>query len=443
MPRSSCLIFLGIFILALPSFAREWKSANGKFSVEAEFVAVKGGSVVLKKASGETIEVPVENLSEADRKFVAAAAKAPAPAAAPPGKALSVADAMSKPVKFDFKDAPLKEVLDELKELLNAPIVLDTKSLEEAAINLETPISGKSKGGVAFDEVNGLLQPLKLAAEIRHDVLYVSTAQKQGQYLGCRAYRVLKAGGGNELAKLITSKIASESWDDVGGPGSIALLGTNVLIVSQTPAIHREIEKKHGRQLLAAVAPADRIAPLVPIKGNDPLGKMRGALRRPVSAEYPETPLKEAVADMAKRYKTSLELDAAAIAAAGVSGDTPVTVSLKALPLESVLTLTFRDLGLTWTVDGDKLLITTPEKAGSKLMSIAYDVRDLTAGGDFDSLIDAITSTVHPASWQDVGGPAKITVADGGLAILQTLQGHRTIQAWLADVRTALRPGRK
>lgn len=365
------------------------------------------------------------------------------PSKQPRPKPVVVAELISKPIKFEYKETPLKEVIEDIKELSGAPIVLDVKSLEEAAINLDTPVSGKSKGGTAFDEVNGLLKPMKLAAEIRHDVLFVSTMEKQASYLVFRAYRVLKAGDGGALAKQITSKIAPDSWDQVGGPGSIRPFGASVLLVSQTPAIHREIEKTHGRQLTAAVAPAPRPAALVPIKGNDPLAKMRGTLRRPVTAEYVETPLKETVPDMAKRYGVSLELDSAVVAAAMVSLETPVTVNFKELPLDSVLTLVLNDLGLAWTVDGDKILITAPKVAAAKLISITYDVRDLAGGGDFDSLIDAITGTVHPASWQDVGGPGRIRVADGGLAIEQTLEAHRAIESWLADVRTAMRPGRR
>ena len=184
------------------------------------------------------------------------------------------------------------------------------------------------------------------------------------------------------------------------------------------------------------------MAGLVPAKGVNPLAKMREALRRPTTAEFVETPLKEVVSYLAKTGKTKLGLDGKSLAAAGVSEDTPVTCQLQDLPLDSVLSLLCLNLGLTWTADGDQLLITSPEAAGSRLITINYDVRDLTAGGDFDSLIEAITSTVHPASWQDVGGPGDIDVADGGLVIKQTVEVQRIIETWLADVRTAMRPGR-
>jgi hypothetical protein len=48
-------------------FAETWTDASGSFSVEAKFVAVSGKDVVLQKADGKTINVPISRLSEASR----------------------------------------------------------------------------------------------------------------------------------------------------------------------------------------------------------------------------------------------------------------------------------------------------------------------------------------------------------------------------------------
>lgn len=62
---------LGILItMAPPAAARKWMSEDGQFSTEAEFVEFAEGKVKLKKASGETILVPIERLSAADRRFI-------------------------------------------------------------------------------------------------------------------------------------------------------------------------------------------------------------------------------------------------------------------------------------------------------------------------------------------------------------------------------------
>jgi WD40 repeat protein len=51
--------------------AREWTSSNGKFTIEAEFVAVKSGKVVLEKPDGTFVSVPLDKLSPKDQAFVA------------------------------------------------------------------------------------------------------------------------------------------------------------------------------------------------------------------------------------------------------------------------------------------------------------------------------------------------------------------------------------
>ena len=50
--------------------ARKWTDATGNFTVEAELVQSKDGTVRLKKGNGQIINLPVEKLSEADREYL-------------------------------------------------------------------------------------------------------------------------------------------------------------------------------------------------------------------------------------------------------------------------------------------------------------------------------------------------------------------------------------
>ena len=47
----------------------EWASQSGKFKIDAKFVELKDGSVTLEKETGETVEVPLNRLGEADQKL--------------------------------------------------------------------------------------------------------------------------------------------------------------------------------------------------------------------------------------------------------------------------------------------------------------------------------------------------------------------------------------
>jgi thiol-disulfide isomerase/thioredoxin len=69
------LVLLGAIVALAPgagSQTRTWSDTTGKFSIEAEFVEVKAGKAVLKKADGSEVEVPLTKLSQADRDFIEA-----------------------------------------------------------------------------------------------------------------------------------------------------------------------------------------------------------------------------------------------------------------------------------------------------------------------------------------------------------------------------------
>jgi hypothetical protein len=49
---------------------RVWTDSTGRFQIEAKLVGVEGGKAKLAKPDGSVIQVPIDKLSEADRKFI-------------------------------------------------------------------------------------------------------------------------------------------------------------------------------------------------------------------------------------------------------------------------------------------------------------------------------------------------------------------------------------
>jgi CubicO group peptidase (beta-lactamase class C family) len=90
-------------LLAGTSLARTWSDASGKFTIEAELVEVKDGQVVLRKADGSEIKLPVSKLSAADRKHLESA-RPLAPAAAAP-----------------VADTEISELLEEARQQSDVP----------------------------------------------------------------------------------------------------------------------------------------------------------------------------------------------------------------------------------------------------------------------------------------------------------------------------------
>ena len=170
-------------------------------------------------------------------------------------------------------------------------------------------------------------------------------------------------------------------------------------------------------------------------------------LAKPATLEFKETPLSDVIDYLKEQCKIEVCLDLRALTDVGIGGDTPITINLHALPLRSALNLMLRQLNLTWTVRDDVLLITTPEEDESTMTTKVYDVADLVVcqgsdgelWDDYDSLIEIITSTVLPTTWDQVGGPGSIAPAGFGTAkaivVSQTYRVHCGIAELLADIR--------
>jgi hypothetical protein len=66
-----CLVSAIVLVLqASNAHARKWTDKTGKFSVEADYVDLTDGKVVLKKTDGNVISVPLDRLSDADQQYV-------------------------------------------------------------------------------------------------------------------------------------------------------------------------------------------------------------------------------------------------------------------------------------------------------------------------------------------------------------------------------------
>jgi hypothetical protein len=59
-----------MIVAAPPDSPRGWTDSTGEYSVEATLVEIEEDSVVLKKAGGDVITVPITRLSEADRRYL-------------------------------------------------------------------------------------------------------------------------------------------------------------------------------------------------------------------------------------------------------------------------------------------------------------------------------------------------------------------------------------
>jgi hypothetical protein len=101
------------------------------------------------------------------------------------------------------------------------------------------------------------------------------------------------------------------------------------------------------------------------------------ALNEETSLAFADTPLTEVAAFIEATHKIPVEIDTKAFDNAGVATDSPVTVDLSGISLRSALKRMLKNLELTYIIEDEVLLITTPEEAEAKMVTKVYPVGDL------------------------------------------------------------------
>ncbi len=161
---------------------------------------------------------------------------------------------------------------------------------------------------------------------------------------------------------------------------------------------------------------------------------------RSTGLHFSETPLEEVVNLLQEEYGIPIQLDETSLEEVGLAPSEKVTISLNNISLRSALRLMLQKLQLTYIIQDEVLLITTPEEAESALLTCVYNVRgfmDDTSAKSMDALIDTIVSCVSTETWaENGGGEAEIRVPGPGLLVIsQTQAVHEEINGLLSAIR--------
>jgi hypothetical protein len=173
---------------------------------------------------------------------------------------------------------------------------------------------------------------------------------------------------------------------------------------------------------------------------------IRQALEETTVMEFVDTSLEDVIEylkDMHKQKHPHFEmvLDTKTLNDLGIMPDVTVTKSLKGITLRAALRLVLRDLGLTYVIRDDVLVITTPENA---CYLKVYDVADLVAAKEgeaavLDSLMGMVTkicpsSPPGQSSWPGwIGSLRSAGVA--AIVVNQPEEFHDQVADLLAQLR--------
>jgi len=311
-------------------------------------------------------------------------------------------------VSWHFVETPLNELLQAVETELGSPVVVDRIGLEEEGILLSTPVTVNLTDVPVLSALRVVLSQYNLTAVIRADSLFVTSPLRRGE-LEVRLYPVSDLmtaiaervrEPSVELDSLIVQTIGPNSWDSVGGAGELVLFRPErTLWVNQMQGFHSQID-----QLLAALrSKSERIE-----SAKEALIR-REMAERLVSVDVREVPLSDVIWELQAQVGMQfIVLDKPALLEEGINSDTPVSVRVRDVKMDTALEHVLRPINLTTVIHDDVLLVTSM-LADHPLCVRLYPVAHLVGNpADAAELCAQIEARIEPRSWQTTGGAGSL-----------------------------------
>ena len=163
------------------------------------------------------------------------------------------------------------------------------------------------------------------------------------------------------------------------------------------------------------------------------------ALEGSVQIDFVELPLDEAIEVLRQSHQLPLVIDRRALEEIGLSVDQPVSFQGEGISLRSALDLLLSELDLTYTIQGEMLVITTQEAAEDALVSRIYWLEGTgMAETDFQNVMDVIQTSTHPDAWEALGGPSTMAPLNSvrpAMIVSTTYTIHHAIERFFEALR--------
>jgi hypothetical protein len=166
-----------------------------------------------------------------------------------PLTAKQISEKLRTTVDASFVDTPLKDIGHYFADVVGVPIIIDAKSLEEAAIPVDVPITIDLHGMTLRTTLQVILGQIECVAAPRDGYILITTPDHMQSIMDRRIYRAAElpgaaADGANlsELIETIQTTVEPSQWDAAGGPGRIAQYQSTV-VIRQSPDVQDQIDE--------------------------------------------------------------------------------------------------------------------------------------------------------------------------------------------------------
>ena len=95
---------------------------------------------------------------------------------------------LQQPIDVEFDETPLAEVVEKLGEILDGPILVDEKALEDAGLGFDTPVTARWRGVPVKESLRWMLRDLDMTYIVRDGALVITTPEKAEERLETRLH---------------------------------------------------------------------------------------------------------------------------------------------------------------------------------------------------------------------------------------------------------------
>lgn len=388
-------------------------------------------------------------------------------------------------ITLDIHEMPLEKFAEVMSNELEVPVDIDLASLEDMGLSEDLPISLRVQGVAAKTAFEMALHLDELVVMVLPHGLMIVTKDEASLELIRQIYDVSDLIDGEivrseDLTGLINQLIEPDTWELLGGPGTINVWESK-FIISNTWEVHTEVGLLLETLRQAKNQPSDSYA--VASIGCTPWRTEQTVISQQlrkveITTEFSDTPLEEVAHTLSEQGGFTIWIDHRALEDIGLTAIAPVSLPKRKRTLQHTLNLICESLGIDWFIDGEVLRITTVDETDFDLTLYAYPVRDLiwkgpkpqdravqtrllklarwqTSApyhrqelaplclGDYlalpsgHQLMNVITHCVQPESWEELGGPGSCLIYTLGdcLLIAQTRRVHERIGILLHELR--------
>jgi RNA polymerase sigma factor (sigma-70 family) len=149
---------------------------------------------------------------------------------------------------MDYKEVPLRQVLDDVRAWSSINIVVDQPNLDQEGLSLDRPVTFRVDAVSLRTALKLLLRSVSMAYAIEDGVVVVGS-EAAARRFRLKVYPVAdltpKRDNGNAeaLVRIIAKTVEPATWADLGGRGTIDYYAEGrSLVVSQTSDIHDQIQ---------------------------------------------------------------------------------------------------------------------------------------------------------------------------------------------------------